>query len=526
MWKHSWPPLIVSCLVLGLIACGPSEKSETNKNESRKEFILGNGSEPSSLDFHRISANADIRVSMALFEGLVQEHPLEEGVVSPGVARSWEIDASGKRYTFQLRADAKWSDGLVVTAQHFVDGARRVLDPDFGGPLADFFDFVVGARGYREGDLEHFADVGIKAVDDSTLVMELENPTPFFLQILKRPVFFPWRAEIFAANPRIPQVVNGPFQVEEWVPNEFLTVRRQAHYGGQIIPKVDAVTFLPITNTATEERAFLTGDIHFTNGVPAGTQGRLRGSGDPTYREDAHLATAYVIMNTRDERLSDRRLRQALSYAIDRRAIVEHVIKMGQAATSFTPDKLPDYTPGSLLGFDPDKAKRLLMDWEATHGKLDKLTLSTSTSSNPTRVTEALQGMWSEYLGLDVELIQSEFRVYLNSLNAGEYQLGFLAWYGDYADPYTFLNVFRSTAPTNRARWNAEAYDALLDKSLETSGASRRVAMESAEQLLLTEMPISPVYWVSQPHRVAENVTGWPAKLLEFRPFTAVDIIE
>ncbi|MGB0370306.1 MAG: peptide ABC transporter substrate-binding protein [Opitutales bacterium] len=525
MLRHIGPHFLGILSSLFLLACSSPEKEETTaSSEQRNVFILGNGSEPSSLDFHRVSGNADLRVAMALFEGLVQEHPLEQGVTSPGVAERWEIDESGKRYTFYLRENARWSDEASVTAQQFVDGARRVLDPAFGGPLANLFDFIVGAKAYREGSVEDFNQVGMRAIDALTLEIELENPTPFFLQILKIPVFFPWREEIFANDPRIPQVVNGPFVVEAWVPNEYLIAGRQPHYSGAFVPKVDAVSFLPISNPSAEERGFLTGDLHFTNGVPAATQDRLHGTEDPTYREDAHLATAYILMNTQDPRLSDVRLRQALSLAIDREAIVDYVLKLGRPAASFTPDNLPDYEPGKLLGFDPEKARALLAAWAAEHGELDKLVLSTSMNVNSRRVTEAMQGMWKENLGLEVELMQSEFKVYLNSLNQGDYQLGFLAWYGDYVDPYTFLDVFRSTAPSNRARWNSPSYDALLDKSLVSSGLERKATMEAAEKILMEELPIAPVYWVSQPHRISEKVSGWPPKLLNLRPFTAVDV--
>ena len=513
-------------LALSFSACSQSTDHEVVTRESSvKEFVLGNGAEPSSLDFHKVSGIADLRVAMALFEGLVQEDPLEQGLVSPGVAERWEVEATGTTYTFFLREDAKWSDGAAVTAEHFVAGARRVLDPDFGGPLANLFDFVKGAKAYRAGELSDFGQVGYKAVDKSTLTIQLENPTPFFLQILKIPVFFPWRDAIFEGNPRIPQVVNGPFTVAEWIPSERLTVGRQQHYSGARDPKIDRVTFLPISSPSTEERAFKTRDLHFTNGVPTATKDRLHGSGDPTYREDAHLATAYLLMNTEDASLADPQLRQALSLAIDRQAIVEFILKLGRPAQSFTPDSIPGYAPGNLLNFDPEAAKQLLKDWETENGKLEKLVLSTSMNVNSAKVTEAMQAMWTEHLGIEVELRQSEWKVYLNNLNTGAYQLGFLAWYGDYVDPYTFLSVFRSTAPTNRARWISPEYDALLDTSLTTSGAERIQAMEAAERLLLTEMPIAPVYWVAQPHRISEKVTGWPSKLLELRPYTAVDIV-
>ena len=515
--------LTLACFAF--VACSKQDSTVDSK-PARKEFILGNGAEPSSLDFHKVSGIADLRVAMALFEGLVQEDPLEQGVVSPGVAERWEVDASGRVYTFHLRENATWSDGTAVTAEQFVAGAKRVLDPEFGGPLANLFDFIKGAQSYREGSLADFAEVGYTAVDSFTLQIELENPTPFFLQILKIPVFFPWRDAIFEGDARIPQVVNGPFAVEEWIPAERLTVARHPKYVGAREPKIDAVTFLPIANPSTEERAFIVGDLHFTNGVPTATKDRLHGSGDPTYREDAHLATGYLLMNTQDASLSDQRLRQALSLSIDRASIAEFVLKQGRSAQSFTPDSIPGYEPGQLLPFDPEAAKNLLREWETENGKLENLTLSISMNVNAGKVAEAMQAMWAEHLGIKVELRQSEWKVYLSSLNNGEYQMGFLAWYGDYVDPYTFLNVFRSTAPSNRARWNSPEYDGLLDKSLVTSGEERIETMEAAEKLLLTEMPIAPVYWVSQPHRISEKVTGWPAKLLELRPYTAVDLVD
>ena len=131
---------------------------------------------------------------------------------------------------------------------------------------------------------------------------------------------------------------------------------------------------------------------------------------------------------------------------------------------------------GERLEFNPERAKALVAEWEKENGQLGKLTLSTSTSVNANKVAEVLQSMWAENLGLEVELMQSEFKVYLNRLDSGDFDMGFLAWYGDYLDPYAFLDVFRSTSTTNRARWVSEEYDSLLDRSFSSVGQNRKKA--------------------------------------------------
>ena len=510
--------ILLSFLALGLMGCGGSDEY----TDSNQHLRLGNGAEPATLDFHRASGLTELRILMALFEGLVVEHPSEDGGIAPGIAKSWDLSDDLLTYTFFLRPDAQWSDGQPILAQQFVDSARRVLDPDLGATLATHYDFVSGAADYRARTITDFDQVGIQALDKHTLTMQLASPTPFFLQLLKQPVFYPYRDEMLNAE-GMPTLFTGPFILQEWTPNERLIVARNKNYVGPNAPQLDKITFFPISDSGTEERAFRSGQIDYTAAVPPASIQRLRGTGEPSYIESPHLATAYMLFNTTEGPTADPELRRILSLAIDRELIVNAVVGLGQPATHFTPSAIANHSPdeSAKLRFDPETTKAALDIWLQRNAK-PSLTYSVSMNENANKVAEAIQGMWREHLGLEVTIEQTEWRVFLNKLNSADYDIGFLAWYGDYVDPYTFLNVFRSTSPTNRARWTSEMYDAALDKSLQTTGDERKYNLQAAETLLMEALPIAPVYWVSQPHRIATKLKNFPPKLLDWRSYHSV----
>ncbi len=495
---------------------------------------MGIGADPRDLDPHTVTGIPDFMVLGALFEGLVSHGPWNDQSIIPGVAQSWVSTPDGLTYTFQLRDNAKWSNGDPLTAEDFVFSFERVLNPQFASPHAEMLYAIQGAEAFHQGIHRDFNKVGVFAKFPSTLEIKLSRPIPYFLQLLKHPAWYPVHPDTitrFDASFRQSTgwtqpgnlVSNGPFVLESWKPGNRIEVLQSNHYWGKDDMDLQRIAFYPIDNANTEERAFQNGQLHLTDDVPFFRRADLRSEEDNRYLEYPILATTYLLFNTQKPPFTDPLVRRALALAIDREAITEHIVHTGQPATSFTPGNMPGYEfpLQSGVSFDIEEAQRLLAlaGFPAGEG-FPEVEYSTSTSDSARQVAEAIQQMWKEHLGISVQLFNSEFRVYLDNLNRGNFDIGYLAWYGDYEDPYTFLNLLRSTSASNRMKWTSDEYDRLIDLSNEATDPHRRASiLRDAESFMLVKSPIAPIYWVTTSRYIHPSVKGWEPRLLDLHPY-------
>lgn len=520
-----------------LIVPQASAVSEAEKAASKGILLFNNGTEPQGLDPHTVTGIPEHKILSAIMEGLVSEHPTSDTEVMPGVAETWETSADGRTWTFHLRENARWSNGDKVTSADFLYAYRRILNPAFGAKYVNMLFPMEGAEDYATGRNKDFESVGVKGPDEHTLVIRLRGPLPYLPQLLKHYTWFPLHKptlEKFDAFERRgtawtqPEnfVGNGPFALATWQVNKVLTVTRSPTYWDTANVKLSGIHYLPIENRDTENNAFEAGQLHVTDSVPLAVRRKLFEGNEPSLRRDRQFSTAYLLFNTKRPNTGNVDLRRALSLAIDRQTITEELLLSGEAAYAFTPPGVSGYEAPDAVGFDPEAARAALAKAGFPGGTgLPKLTASITTSDTTRILAEALQAMWRKELGIEVELRNMEWKVLIDTLDQRDYDISFLVWYGDYVDPQTFLELMITGSGNNRTEWSSPRYDKLVNEALVTVDLKQRFALlNEAETLLLQDMPISPIYWMSHNFRVSPLVNGYGPKLLDQRPWKHISL--
>lgn len=534
--------LFRGCLWLTLVAAatllpGGCGKHETPVERGNRLQVLERGShaEVTDLDPQTAVTITEIDLASTLFEGLVAEHPVDLHPV-PGVAERWEVSPDNLSYTFQLRANARWSNGTPLTAADFVQSWRRILTPSLAAPNAGLLYVIQGAEAYHKGVVPDFAQVGVSAPSPHVLRVRLEHPTPYFLSLLSHPAFFPVPLSVVRQHGGEADranrwtrpgtlVGNGPFQLETWRINDQIVVRKSDTYWDAATVRLNAIRFRPFESIDAEERAFRAGQLHLTYVLPFGRAAAYRGEQARFVRADPYLNTYFLRLNTAKPPLGDPRIRQALSLSIDRAALVAKVLRGGQQpATSLTPPGLPGYEPPALVRTDVAAARELLAEAGFPGGRgLPRLSLLFNTSENLRLIAEALQEMWRRELGIEVELINQERKVVLAERSLGNYQILIADWVADYLDPVTFLEPWRSDSGNNHTGWRNSEFDALLFASARNGNPESRAAeLQKAEALLLRELPVVPLYYNPHLFLIQPSVQGWHPTLLDRHPYKHV----
>ena len=511
-------------LFISLTGCG---SGESNISLGNRTGILywGNGTEPASLDPHIATGVPEHHIMSSVMEGLVlkDRRSLEP---RPGVAESWTISDDGRVYTFKLRDDARWSNGDPHIANDYVWSWWRALQPALGNQYAYMLFPIKNAKRYYDRETEDFGDVGVKALDQRTLQVTLTNPTPYFLQLLDHYSLFPVHQATIEKFGNADQrgtrwsyegnlVSNGPFKLDEWKINRHITVTRNLHYWDNDNVALNGIVFKPVENTVTEERMFRAGQLHVTSSVPADKISTYRKSNSTELKIAPYLGTYFYRLNIKTPQLQDRRVRRALGMAIDREKLVENITKGGQIpAYTMTPPGTMGYYPKSTLAFDPEGAKNLLSEAGYPNGEgFPAIEILYNTNEGHRKIAVALQEMWKEYLNIDIKLLNQEWKVYLATESAGDYQISRGGWIGDYVDPNNFLDMFLCGGGNNRTGWCNEEYDRLiLEVAPSQSSHEERLAVfQQAETMLLDDMPIIPVYTYTSVKLVdssVENLDG------------------
>jgi oligopeptide transport system substrate-binding protein len=497
---------------------------------------VGNGAEIQSLDPQLAGGSVDHNVLSSLFEGLVT---LDEETFQPrpGAAARWDVSADGRVYTFHLHPTGRWSNGDPLTARDFLFSFRRALTPAFGSEYKDALYPVRNAEAFAHGRTTDFAQVGFRVVDDLTLEITLERPTAHFLTVLRANVCFPVHAASVERDGarfddrtgrwtrHAPFVSNGPFRLRGWQDHRHVAVEKNPHYWDAARVRLKAVIFYPSESTQAQELAFRAGQLHTTWDVPLSKVEAYRREAPDVLRVEPYVESYFLRFNTRHRLLADVRLRRALALAIDRDAIVRNILRSGQmAATSLTPPGLAGYTAPAAVPHDVAAARRLLAEAGYPEGRgLPPLELVTISSEVNQRIAEAVQQMWRQELGVEVRLLQREFKVLLDSLDTLDYTIARGRWIGEYPDPMTYLTIFTTGNGVNGTGFVDPTYDGLIAAaSRETSAAGRLAALQAAERYLMDQMPVAPVYWGSRTTLVAPSVRGWKNSPLGFHNYKDV----
>ena len=517
-------------LILFIVASCSESINPVDSGLENQIYHHGNGSEPQGLDPHIVTGVPEHHILISLCEGLTipNPNPNDMNGYMAGTAESWSISDDGKEYVFNINKNAKWSNGEPVTADDFVWSWKRILTASLGSQYPDMLYYLEGAYEYHNGLIDDFDQVGIKSIDEHTLQVNLKNPTPFFLGLLSHYSTWPVHKETVLKFGDIDDrngewtrpgnfVCNGPFQLKTWELNNKIVVEKNPHYYDASIVQLNEIHYYPVSNVMTEDRMFRAGQLHLTSTLPS-QKCPIYIEENPNLRIDPYMGTYFYRINTENEVLKDVKVRKALAYSIDRQLLVDKVTKCGQIpAYSFTPPGTNGYQPTTEIPFDPVLAKSLLDEAGfSEENPFPKLEILFNTNEDHRKLALAIQQMWQINLGIEVELVNQDWKVYLNREMIGDFQISRAGWIGDYEDPNTFLDLMRPNRGNNKTGWENMEYDALVQKANTINNqAERYELLYKAEEILIENMPVIPLYTYVRAYQLSPDVKGFNPHILD-----------
>lgn len=463
-----------------------------------RPLVVANSAEPSSLDIHQVTGQPELRLLGALFEGLVIRG-LVDGKVRPGVAQGWDVSPDGLTYTFKLRP-ARWSDGSPLTARDFVRSWQRFVDPKTASEYSSLLDVLRNGFAVRTGKLPPDS-LGVLALDDTTFQAKLTHPVGYFLELCAFEPFSPAPVDTiakYAEGWTTPGRLagNGPYRLRAWKRQVEIVVEKNPFYWDSAVVKHQEVIFKPVEDQLTAFNMFMGREVDWIFNVPPGKLEKVRGT--PEFFTSPTYGTYYYIVNCKKPGYDSRDLRLALSYAIDRDKLVERVMKkLPTPATGLVPPT-PAYAGPGLQLFDPAKAKEHLKKSGFGPGKAPAaFQILFNTAETHKDIAEVIKQMWKETLGIEPELVNYEWKVYLdNTKNLNYPAVARASWIGDFPDPISFLQLHKTGDGNNRTGYSSPAYDKALSESDAMADPAKRLEkLLEAERILMEDMPIIPIYF-------------------------------
>lgn len=515
-WKKILALILVTALFVTLAAgCG---KTGAGGTDQVLRYALE--AEPATLDPAKSTAIPESLVELQIFEGLTRLDAKDQPV--PGVAEKWDVSPDGLKYVFHLRSNANWSNGEPVTAHDFEFAWKRALNPEFASENAYMLFSLKNAQAYNEKKLATADQVGVKAVDDHTLEVTLEKPIAYFLNLVAFHAFYPVHQQTVTANPDkwavdVQTLIgNGPFKLTKWVHSGNIEFAKNDQYWDAAQVKLANMEW-PISDSQTTRLALIENNqVDMMVEPPVVEHDRLNQAG--LLKISPFLGVYYYVFNTQKAPFDNVKVRKAFALAINRDALVKNVIKGGKqpayawvAPGLVNPATGKDFREegGNYAVEDAAQAKNLLAEAGYPEGNgLPPVTLLFNTSEIHKSIAEAIQEMWKQNLGISVTLTNQENKVFLESRTQGEFQIARASWTGDYADPMTFMDVFKD--PGNDAKYNNPAYNRLVDQAQSTTDQKvRMAAMHEAEKMLFDDAVIIPIYFTTQPFVAKPYVKGY-----------------
>ena len=530
----------IVCLLALILHAGCGRRETRVEYGNREQvFFKGNGTEPAELDPQIVTGVTEHHTIMALLEGLVTEDPVDLHPV-PGVAERWDISADGRVYTFHLRKDAKWSNGEPVTAQDFLESYKRILTPSLASEYAYMHFVVTNAEAFNKGKVTDFGQVGYKVLDDHTFQITLTEATPYFLSLMNHTSWFPVHlptirkyGEPYKRGNKWTRpghyVGNGPFVLDQWKVNTIVVAKKSPTYWDRTRVRLNEIRFYPIDSADTEERAFRSGQLHLTETVPLSKIEVYKQKQPELLQIEPYLGIYFYRINVTKPPLNDKRVRQALVASIDREAIVEKITRGGQLpAYHFTPPGTAGFQSRSRVTNDLARAKKLLAEAGYPGGRgFPKVEVLFNTSEAHRAIAEAIQEMWKVNLGIDVQLVNQEWKVYLDSQHTLNYQICRAAWIADYVDPNSFLDMWLTGGGNNDTGWSNAEYDRLIAEAAREANPERRMeTFQRAEAVLLDELPLIPIYFYTRVGLRRPEVKGFYPNILDNHPYKYIYLEE
>ena len=509
--------LLLACAALG----GCARHGAAPAAGGRGNVLLrGLDLEPDSLDPQKARSVEAQRVLRDICEGLTTLD--RHGRPAPGIATGWTVSSDGRTYTFSLRHNARWSTGAPVLAKDFVAGLRRLVDPRTASDYAAVVSVIRHAPGIIAGR-RPVADLGVLAPTPYTVVVELRTPAHYLPALLAHPATCPVDPALlarygasYAHAGHMPS--DGAFVLTRWVHGSYIELTRNPDYWRNDATHLAGVRYIIATDENAELEMYRAGELDIMDVVPRTEIGWIRAHLGDQLHIEPELGTYFYGFNLRRAPFKgEPGLRRALALAIDRTRLTRFVLRAGELpAYSWVPPGTDGYTPQTPAWRALDRAERsgaarrlyAAAGYSPSHPL--HFTLEYNTGEVNEDVALAVASMWRRTLGIHVSLQAEDFSSLMQNISSGEATMFRSSWIGDYNDPYTFAQYFKSDFGINLPRYHNATYDSLVDRAEATLDPTRRIALlEQAEKLMLRDQPIIPLYFYVSKHLVKPRVTGW-----------------
>lgn len=487
---------------------------------------IGNGPEPETLDPHRVEGVSAGNIVRDLYEGLTAI--AADGNAIPAAAREWSVSADGLVYRFTLREALRWSNGEPLTAADFVAGLRRGLAPATGSSFAQILRPIRGAAAVIDGRAAA-GTLAVSAPDPLRLVIELERPTPAFAGLLAQPVAFPvyggeQASRINAAT--TPPISNGAYRLRRWVMQSHVELERNPHYRDAEKVAIPQLRYVTTEDIHSEYKRYRAGDLDVSYEIPLMQLAQIRREYGAQLKVAPYLGLYFYGLNvTRAPLAGQPGLRQALSMVIDREVIAGKVLNgLALPAYGWVPPgtaggtaQRPDWAAWPAAR-RIDAARALYRQAGYSAERPLRIQIRYNTHESHRRVATVVAAMWKQALGVEAELLNEEFKVFLHNRRQREKtQVYRAAWMADFNDATSFLDILRGDHGKNDSGWRDAAYDAALDQAEQALDPAQRAArLAEAEQRLFAQTPAIPLYFYVSKHLVSPRVRGWTDHLLDY----------
>lgn len=507
---------ILTMLVL-VLACGA--KGGSSKGNST--FTLNAGSEPASIDPQLSTDIVGGTVNDLISESLLKRD--ENGKIVGGLADKWEISEDGLVWTFHLREGIKWSNGEPITANDFRAGWVRALDPNVASEYSYMLYPIKNAEAFNTGEAK-VEDLGIKVVDEKTLEVTLEAITPYFDDLITFKTYMPLNEKFHQevgdkyATEADAILSSGPYVLKSWTHDSEMVFEKNPNYYDVENLKVDNIVFKLISDNAAAFNAFKNGEVDVTSIT---VEQAKEFAGDPRLVESNDGSVWYVLMNTKNPALKNKKVRKAVLMAIDREELSGTVLGGGHAAKTFVPagigmkginkEEFTDEVTTSIPGFNPEEAKKLLEEGLKELGmtKVPSFSMIMNDSGNNKLIAEYIQESLNKHLGIDVELQAMTFQERVARMKQKDFDLVLAGWSGDFKDPITYLDLFVTKGGNNHGDYSNPRYDELVKITRSTGDhVARTQAMIEIEKIIAEDTPVGVLFHRNKRYLVNPRVKG------------------
>ena len=504
--------LIIFAVTSLFSGCG----SKTGDNNTIRMVIA----DPKTLDPRRVGESEGIIINDQVQEGLTNTNDATEAV--PAGAEKWEANADATVWTFHLRKDAKWSNGDPVTAKDYVYSWTTAVAPDFANDRTEDFYDIKNAEQYNKGECK-VEDVGVKAIDDYTLQVTLKAPRSYFPLVVAGASLKPVSAKVCQANPKAYQdpktmVFNGPFKIASFTHNSKYELVRNDQYWDKANVKPEKILFQVSDDAASQLSMFRSGQTDYINQYPSSETIKLMKEGfvNPRPKNGVY----YYIFNVKKKPFDNKKVRQALTLAINRQQIIDNALQSGQKpALAEIPFGNPDAAPGSdfrtvggnyYKDNDIATAKKLLAEAGYPDGKgFPEVTIKYNTSEGHKKIAEIIQEMWKDNLNIKVKLVNEEWKVFLMSLGSHDFEVARMGGIAGIPDASTFFDGMLPGGGSNYGDWENPKFTATYNQARVEPDNSKRIALiHESENVFMDDMVHMPIYFYVNAPAIAKNLKG------------------